>query len=361
MIKGVVRLVVGGNMSIKKLAALVLSGVLCLTAFTGCGASNDEVIATLGEEEVSFGVANFICKYQQAMVEDTYRTWFGTDDIWSLDLYGNGSTLGTDMKNSVMESLHDLYTLKAHMGDYGVTITAEDEKAIDAAVAAFMAANSSDALDEMSGTEEVVKEVLTLYTIQAKMYDAIISKADTEVSDEEANMRGFSIIEVYLDGYYDDSYNFVEYTEQEVAELKETVAAMDLALDVQDMDAVAEEYGMTIYTDAYAADDEELDEALKTALDAMEVGDVSDVIEVGDALYFVRLDTETDEKATEENRLAIIEERQLKLYEETVTGWQLNDGWTVNADVLAKIEFRNILTMTPETTESTQTSETEGK
>ena len=87
---------------------------------------------------------------------------------------------------------------------------------------------------------------------------------------------------------------------------------------------------------------------------------LKDAIEINNVFYFVRLDTETDEKATEENKNAIIEERKLKLYEETVAGWQANDGWTVNTEVLAKIEFHNILTMTPEKTETTQGTEVQG-
>ena len=45
---------------------------------------------------------------------------------------------------------------------------------------------NEEAIKEMGASEEIVKEVLTLYTIQAKMYDAIIVDTDRNVSDEEA-------------------------------------------------------------------------------------------------------------------------------------------------------------------------------
>ena len=123
-------------MSIKRIAALILTGALCLSALTGCSAKPEDTVATLGEENVSFGVANFLCKYQKASVEDMYAMYGMT---WDVDLYGNGVTLEDDFKASAMELLHDLYTLKNHMADYGVEVTEEEKAAIEKAAAAFIA------------------------------------------------------------------------------------------------------------------------------------------------------------------------------------------------------------------------------
>ena len=197
-------------MSIKKFVALLLAGALCLSAFTGCGANPEDTVATLGDETVDYGVANFLVKYQKASVEDMYAMYGMT---WSTDLYGNGTTLEDDFKDSAMQLLHDLYTLKNHMDDYGVEITTEDETAIKEAASAFLAANSESAIAELGASQQIVEEVLTLYTIQAKMYNAIVVDADTNVSDEEANMRGYSLVTINIDGEYDESYQFVEYTD----------------------------------------------------------------------------------------------------------------------------------------------------
>lgn len=229
-------------MKLKKLAALALAGVLCLTTFAGCGANADETAATLGDQQVSAGVVNFICKYQKASMDDMYISSFG-EDIWEQDLYGNGTTLEEDFKDSVMTSLHDLYTLKAHMTDYNVEITEEDEAAIKKAAQAFIATNSEEAIKEFGASEEIVTEVLKLYTIQAKMYNAIVVNTDRNVSDEEA---------------------------------------------------------------------------------------------------------------TEENREAIIAERENQLYRDTLDEWQKEDGWTVNEAVVSKIEFHNILTQNTEEIETTE-------
>ena len=64
-------------MKLKRFAALLLAGVLCTTAFTGCALNKNETVATLGDQEIKLGVANFMCRYQQARLEDAYKSYFG--------------------------------------------------------------------------------------------------------------------------------------------------------------------------------------------------------------------------------------------------------------------------------------------
>jgi foldase protein PrsA len=326
-------------MKIKKLAAVCLAGALAVSVLGGCGINKDAVVATYDSREVTLGIANFMCRYQQSYYDEAYRSYFG-DDVWQQDLSGSGSSLQEDVKSDIMDSLHDMYTLQDHMDEYGVEITDEDKEAISTAAAAYMAANSSETLEAMGATQEIVEEALTLYTIQSRMYDAIIALADTDVSDEEANMRGYTYVRASLSGYYDSDYNYVSYTDDELAEMKDTFDSMaaEAAEDPASLETIAEVAGYTASTDAYNADSD-LDEAVMEALDALGEGEVSAVIETDYYLYLVRLDSETDEDATEQNREDLIEERQSTFYTDTVSGWQEDDGWTIKEKVLAKIKF----------------------
>ncbi len=343
-------------MSIKKIAALLLSGALCLSAFTACGANPEDAVATLGEEQVSFGAANFLVKYQKASVDDMYTAYGIT---WDTDLYQTGSTMEDDFKASAMELLHDMYTLKNHMADYGIEITSEDEAAIKEAATAFLAANSEAAIKEMGATQEIVEEVLTLYTIQAKMYNAIIEDTDRQVDPAEANMRGYSLVTINIDGEYDESYNYVEYTDAEVAVLRETAKQMSEKLLGKTLEAAAEEFDLEVTTGTYAKDNETLAKELKTALDGLKEGHVSSIIETDTAIYFARIDTDKDEVATAGHKAEIIAEREAALYEKVLAGWQENDGWEVNDSVVDKIDFHHVFTQVEESTEEVEN--TEGK
>ena len=359
-------------MKIKKLMALFLAGALTVSAFIGCGVDKEATVATLGEQEISLGLVNFMSRYQQAMISDAYVYYFGKD-VWTRDISGNGTTMEEDTINQIVEEVHEMYTLKAHMSDYNVEITAEEEEKIAEAVKAFMEANSKEALDEMGATEELVTEMLTLRTIKEKMAAVIKADVDTEVSDEEANMRAYSMVTIGISGEYDSSYtNYTEYTDEQKAEIQSNAEKMAEALKVGGesvtLESAAEEFGYSVTKGTYDADNDTLDAAVKTTLDSLNVGEVSGLITTDSNLYFVRLDAETDEEATETNRKSIITERENALYTEVLEGWQTDDGWDLNKKKLEQIKFKNNFTQTTETTETqsgtegteTQGTETEG-
>ena len=341
----------------KRILALVLAGVLGVSVLTGCsGINKGATIATANGMEVSMGVANFYCRLQQASAEDMYKSYFG-DDVWNQDLAGNGTTMQESLKESALEELHEMYTLQQHMGDYGVELTEEEKTAITEAATAFMSGNSNEAVQEMGATQEIVEEFLTLFTIREKMQDAIEADADVQVSDEEANMRGYTKLEIAIDSHTDEDGNSVDYTEDEVTALKaqaeEMVAA--LAEEGATLESVAEDFGYKTTTETYATyeaeategEDEDTDteeDPVEVALKGMAEGEVSGVIETEDALYIVRVDSDTDEEATESNRESIISERQSAYYDEVLAGWQEEDGWEVDSKLLAKIQFKNSLT-----------------
>jgi foldase protein PrsA len=348
-------------MRAKKVLAMILAGALCVSVFTGCGIDKNATAATMNDQTVSLGVANFYCRFEQASIEDYYKSMLGdSDNFWEQDLYGNGTTLAENTKESAMESLHEMYTLQANMSEYNVELTDEEKAAITEAATTFMEANDQASLEEMGAEQEIVEEVLTLYTIQTKMKAAIEAEADTNVTDEEANMRAYSRVAIEIDSYTDDSGETVEYTDEEKEEFRNTAQSMaDEIAAGADLETVAEENGYEVTTGTYDNDDSSLDEELKDALDALKEGETSGVVESDTSLYIVRIDSDTDEEATESNRQTIIDTRKSDHYDEVLEGWQEDDGWKVNNSAVAKISFHNSLTQTdPNASTETESTET---
>ncbi|MCM1283441.1 MAG: hypothetical protein NC180_06120 [Muribaculaceae bacterium] len=341
----------------KRQTALLLAGMLTVSLLTGCGGVNkNATAASMDGAEVSLGIANFYCHYQQAGVEDYYRMYMG-DDVWHQDMYGDGTTMQESLKDSVMDSLHDMYTLKAHMADYGVELTDADKAAVTEAASAFMSGNSSDAISEMGATQELVEELLTLYTIQYRMSEAVKAAADITVSDEEANMRGYTQIEIRTDSHTDADGNSVAYTEDEAAALKQTAQDMltELAAAGATMESVAQAHGYETTAETYEtyesaedaeSEEEEEEDPVMAALKGLKEGETSGVIETDSALYIVHVDSDTDAEATQKNRDSIIEQKKNEHYSEVLDSWQEEDGWQVKEKQLAKIQFKNFLTIT---------------
>ena len=347
-------------MNTKKFTALLLSGVMAASVLAGCGGiDKDAVVATLDGQEIKLGVANFAARLQQARYDDFYTAYFG-EDVWNSDPYGNGATMQDNLKDSVIGSIEDMYVLKNHMDDYGVALSEEDQTAIKTAAAEFMSVNTDDALEAMGATEDIVEEYLTLVTIQTRMREAIIVDADTNVSDEEANTSDYSYVVISKTSYKDADGNTVDYTEEEKADLADSVKKFQSAATTVTLEDAADEFGYTGSTGRVASDNTTLDADVLAALQGLtEEGQVSDVVETDSSYYVLRLDTITDADKTEQHRQEIIGNRQSELYSKVLQGYKDEAEWVLNEKVWKTVTFDNLFTTTVESTETETVDSTE--
>lgn len=342
-----------------KIAAVLLSGIMAASILAGCGdVDKNAVAAVFDQKEIHLGLPNFAARLQQAHDDDIYNYYFG-GNVWDSDPSGTGVTVQEDVKNNVMENLFALYTLEAHMAEYDVTLSEEEQTKISDVASEFIEANSKEALNELGAEQTIIEEYLRLMTIQAKMYQAIIADVDTKISDTEANTSAYSYVRVSKTSYTDAQGNTAEYTKEEQETLAKTIA--DFAAEVKEkrLEDVAEAYSYTVSTGTFTADDEILDPKVLAALQELQEGDVSEVIDTENAYYVVRLDAKTDLAATEATKKSIISERERTLYEEVLAGWQEAHTWEVKNDVWKDVVFdRQFTTVEPTVdTEEIETTE----
>ena len=89
----------------------------------------------------------------------------------------------------------------------------------------------------------------------------------------------------------------------------------------------------------------------------MKEGEISDVITSDNYAYIVRIDKDTDEEATAQNRESIIASRQDTKYQEVLKAWEDELEWSVKESLVEKIQFKNSLTLKGEESESVETTE----
>ena len=325
----------------KRLFALALAGVLAAATLTGCGSlKGDETVATVDDTKIDADLANFFARYTQATYETYYSAYLG-EDMWNSDA-SDGETYEESVKSSVLKSLEDMILLEKHMEDYDVSITDEDKAMIKETTQQFLNDNSLDDKNLVSGNEKTVNRALTLMAVQQKMRTAIQAGADTEVSDEEAAQKSMDYVFISYQTK-DDSGNSKDVSDDEKVQLKSQAEAIASGLkEGGDLNALAEEQGATVQTLTFDKDTTSPDEDLIKAADALGEGESTDVIETEKGCYVAKVTSLLDRTATDSKKSQIVQERQTKLYDDTVKKWRKKADIKVYKGVWKKVSFQKV-------------------
>ena len=323
---------------IKRTAVVTLAGVMAAGMLTGCGSKTldgTKTVATIDGTDIPLGIVSLYARQQQEQTTAMYLSFMGSaDNIWDTS-DDSGETYGEQAVDSSLKAVELMYLLKEKAADYNVEITDDEETAIADAASQFMSDNSDETIKELGVTEDQVKTLLELRTIQQKTHDSIVAEGNITVSDDEANQSSFTYVSISTSG--DD------ITDDEKAEKKEQAQEiLDKMKEdpTADMSEVAKEVD-----DSYSAvqgnftvkesDDEDEDEdssaypeEVLTVLRGLTEGEVaSDIIETDTGYYVVRLDKVLDEDATASKRESLKSSKEEDYYTETT------DGWLDDADV----------------------------
>ena len=325
----------------KRLFALALAGVLAAATLTGCGSlKGDETVATVDDTKIDADLANFFARYTQATYETYYSAYLG-EDMWNSDA-SDGETYEESVKSSVLKSLEDMILLEKHMEDYDVSITDEDKATIKETTQQFLDDNSLDDKNLVSGNKKTVNRALTLMAVQQKMRTAIQAGADTEVSDEEAAQKSMDYVFISYQTK-DDSGNSKDVSDDEKTQLKSQAEAIASGLkEGGDLNALAEEQGATVQTLTFDKDTTSPDEDLIKAADALGEGESTDVIETEKGCYVAKVTSLLDRTATDSKKSQIVQERQTKLYDDTLKKWRKKADIKVHKSVWKKVSFQKV-------------------
>lgn len=345
----------------KKVVGIATTLLACASVITGCAGSVNlnTPVAVVNDENISFGVAKFYAKTQQVMYESYYGSLFG-ENMWDQAL-SEDMTFGESTLESILEDLKEMYVVNQHADEYEVTLTGEEKTKIEETAKQFMTDNDAAAIDSMGASEDVIKEYLSKYTLQGKIEAAIKAGADTNVADEDAAQRTFSYVLVSTAGTTDEAGNTVDLTEEEKAAKKEEAQAIiDAVAGGKDFDTAVTDTERTVSTASYGKDDDAgMNEAVITAANALQEGELSPVVETDGGYYVLKLTSAFDKEQTESRRQEIITQRQTTLYEDTYTKWKDASKITVDNKAWKKINFEDKISMIDTTsTEDSATGDT---
>ena len=349
----------------KKAVVLTAAGVFTAAAVTGCSGSVDTeaVVATVGDEEITLGVANFYARMTQGEYETYYAGMMGTtaEEMWSQD-YDEDHTFEESIKDTIMENLENMYIIAQHADDYEVSLTEEEEQAISDAAEQFSADNTDEAKEAVSGYKKDIEKYLELATIQSKMDSKMKEGVDEEVSDEEAAQKSMQYVFFSYTSTDEESGEVTDLTDAEKESLKTTAQTLaDRTAGGEDMETVDAELGAEVQTATFDGESTSPNTDLVAAADALEnEGDVTDVVETDNGLYVARLTSLLDREATDTEKENIVEERRQDQYDSLLEEWRNGTEIDVKEKVWRKVDFEDLgVTITTSEDGSTDEGTTE--
>ena len=356
----------------KRTAAVTLAGVMSVGMLTGCGSKTldgTKTVATVDGTEIPLGIVSLYAREQQMQTTSMYLSFMGSaDNIWNQTAdEDSGETYGDQAVTSSLEAVEKMYVLKEKAADYNVELTADDETAIADAASQFMAANGEDTIKDLGVTEDQVKTLLELQTIQYRMHDPIVAEGNITVSDDEANQTTFTYVSISTSG--DDVTDEDKETKKEQAQEILDKMKEDPTADMSEVaSAVDESYSAVQgnFTTKESEDEDEDEDSsssaypdeVLTVLRGLKDGEVADdIIETDTGYYVVRLDKINDEDATESKRESLQSSKESTYYTETTDQWVDDADIKVVKKVLKTLKITDNHTFTAPTSTPTPSPE----
>lgn len=330
----------------KKTALLTAAGTLAAFAVTGCSGSidTDAVVATVGDEEITLGIANFYVRMMQGNYETYYAGMMGTtgEALWT-QAAGEDQTYEEYVKDDAMQTLQDLYLISQHAAEYEVALTEDEKDAIKDAAVQFDEDNTDESKEMVSGYRKDIEKYLELVTIQYKMDDKMKEGVDEEVSDEEAAQKAMKYV-YFSYSSTDESGNPVTLTDEEKESLKaEAQTLSDRVAAGEDITAVAEELGQTASDLTFDSESTGPSEELIAQVDAFGTeGEVTAPVETDTGVYVAQLTSLLDRDATDLKKTNIVEERRQEQYDSLLEEWRSSTEIEVNEKVWKKIDLEDM-------------------
>ena len=292
-----------------------LAAVICCFLLSGCGT---KVILTTGfaKDEV-FHIADQSCTLSEIMVyltdiQNQYETVYGSG-IWDASL--DGVSLEDNVKDTVLARIAQVKTMYLMAQSKGVELTEEQSEMVKQCAEDYYNSLSEGQIEFLGTDIEKLTEMYREYALSELVIDKMIDEANPEISDDEA--RTVTLLHIYIStGVIDGSGNFVSYdTEEKKRRYDIACLVRDRARSGEDFEALAAEYSEEENINLSVRRNT-MDAATENAAFELETGEISDVVTNESGYHIFKCVSPLDREQTDLNKIAIVEERRQKAFEE---------------------------------------------
>lgn len=303
----------------KKAAVICLVTALSMSSLTGCQKNTKLVFTTGLSGNELFKIGASTCTTPEIMIYLTtfynqYAKTYG-QEMWHYDF--GGVSLEEHVKDVVLSKMAQIKIMNLMAEDRGISLDAQEEKNVQAAADHYYEELEKSLKDRENISKKIVENVYREYATANKVYETITESADMEISDDEA--RTVTVQVIYLKNWKLKNNERVSLNDQEKSEvLKNAGELLERIQAGEDFEMLAAQF----------SDDKQVvknyargvaESSFEEILFSMDQGDLSDVIETDEGYYILKCISTMDYEATQENKLALAEQRKRAAFSEAYT------------------------------------------
>lgn len=310
-----------------------MSMLLTVLLLTGCGTAGEQgqdtepdmaqTAMTVDGEAVSLREWNFYVRMNQMQWEKDELETYG-DDMWSLEVDEDGTTLADSLKADVRDLICRTHLSARRAEEYGVELSGEELEQVKERARDFMGAYHQALLEYAGADEDFVYEQLCLTELSLAVEEAAAAEYEPQIPEEDYHREGICYVLVSTTGLRDGEGNLTPFTEEEVEERTDLAFSIcETARETGDLKSAAEDAGMTPIVSSMGASNEG-DGQEPLMLDAareLAVGEISDPIETEEGWFVVQHTSGYDEESSEYWKDYLTELARQEYLDGVLAGW----------------------------------------
>lgn len=329
------------------MTALLLSICICIS---GCAeapsdAPEDLIAFSVNGEEIGLREWNFYVRMNQMQWERSYLDSYG-DDMWSLELDEDGTTLADSLNEEVLDTVCRIHLLNQHSEEYGVRLTEQEREDIRDRASNFMESYHEALLEFAQADEEFVFEKLCEKELSLKVAEACVADYEPEISEALVRREGICYVLISTTGLRDEEGNLIPFSGEEVKRRTELAFTLcEKAKKSGDLKTEAEKEDLTPIESSMGMDNtnDGQEPRMLDAARALPVGDISDPIETEEGWFLVQHTSDYDEEGTEYWREYLTELAREKQCEELYQEWKEGSDICIYEENMAQVSVKKVL------------------
>lgn len=264
--------------------------IITVILFSGCTIGNIQfVFGEAANREIVFDMGSYgDCDKQKATVylliaKAEYEAIFG-EDVWQMQI--EGLSMEEFVKNNTLSELLQRESMSALAENEGIELSKKQLEAVSDAAEELYDSVDEEKLSKLEITKQDIEDVFKAHILSVLIYDEIAATVNAEISDSEAKV--ITVQYVKVDAFYEPD--------------SATTEDLFSQADISEVDICRGELERTLGSEA------------EIMIFALEEGEISDILTVGDEHYIFKSVSAYDADKTEKNKAVMLEERKQEAF-----------------------------------------------